>query len=60
MKGVWGLIRSMPTRRWASEISAGISKAMDQEVEKLVIGELLVIVVPVGVLWFAWLTMLDK
>ena len=24
-KGAWGLVRSMPTRRWASEISVGIT-----------------------------------
>jgi len=33
---------------------------MDPEVQRLVIGKLLVIVVPVGVLWYAWIQMLDK
>ena len=33
---------------------------VDPEVQRLVIGQLLVIVVPVGILWFAWIKMLDK
>ena len=33
---------------------------MDLEVQRLVIGQLLVIVVPVGILWFTWTQMLDK
>ena len=33
---------------------------MDPEVQRLVIGQLLVIVVPVGILWFVWIKMLDK
>ena len=33
---------------------------MDPEVQRLVIGQLLVIVVPVGILWFVWIRMLEK
>ena len=33
---------------------------MDPEVQRLVIGQLLVIVVPVGILWFVWINMLGK
>lgn len=33
---------------------------MDPEVQRLVIGQLLVIVVPVGILWFVWIKMLDR
>ena len=33
---------------------------MDPEVQRLVIGQLLVIVVPVGMLWFVWIKMLDN
>ena len=33
---------------------------MDLEVQRLVIGQLLVIVVPVGILWFVWIKMLEK
>ena len=33
---------------------------MDPEVQRLVIGQLLVIVVPVGILWFVWIKMLRK
>ena len=33
---------------------------MDPEVQRLVIGQLLVIVVPVGILWFVWIKMLSK
>ena len=35
-------------------------RVMDLEVQRLVIGQLLVIVVPVGILWFTWTQMLDK
>ena len=34
--------------------------AMDPEVQRLVTGQLLVIVVPVGILWFVWIRMLVK
>ena len=33
---------------------------MDPEVQQLVIGQLLVIVVPVGILWFVWIRMLGR
>ena len=33
---------------------------MDPEVQRMVIGQLLVIVVPVGILWFVWIRMLQK
>ena len=33
---------------------------MDPEVQRFVIGQLLVIVVPVGILWFVWIRMLEK
>ena len=33
---------------------------MDPEVQRLVIGQLMVIVVPVGILWFVWIRMLEK
>ncbi len=33
---------------------------MDPEVQRLVIGQLLVILVPVGILWFVWIKMLSK
>ncbi len=33
---------------------------MDPEVQRLVIGQLLVIVVPVEILWFVWIKMLDR
>ena len=33
---------------------------MDPEVQRLVIGQLLVIMVPIGALWFVWIKMLSK
>ena len=33
---------------------------MYSEVQRLVIGQLLVITLPVGILWFLWIKMLDK
>ena len=33
---------------------------MDPEVQRLVIGQLLGIVVPVGILWYVWIKMLDQ
>ena len=33
---------------------------MDPEVQRIVIGQLLVIVVPVEILWFVWIKMLDR
>ena len=33
---------------------------MDPEVQRLVIGQLLVILVPIGVLWLVWIKMLSK
>ena len=37
-----------------------LSIAMDPEVQRLVIGQPLVIVMPVEILWFIWINMLMK
>ena len=37
-----------------------VSRAVDPDVQRLVIDQLLVIVVPVGILWFVWIKMLDQ
>ena len=54
-----GLCASVPIRKKGSEIFDSFL-AMDPEVQRLVIGQLMVIVVPVVILWLVWIKMLGK
>ena len=57
--GVWGGLRPCLHVKGIQKFLLGFA-AMDPEVQRLVIGQLLVILVPVGILWFVWIRMLEK
>ena len=58
-RGAGGGLRPLLYVKGVQKFLLGFA-AMDPEVQRLVIGQLLVIVVPVGILWFVWIRMLEK